>query len=300
MLAIDVVMVYIVISKHKELEMYYKTIDLYKEYGRERGDLSGGYLEIYCRRHYHEIKDKVRPCMLVCPGGGYEFLSEREGEPVALSFLNAGFSAAVLTYSIHAAYPAPLAEAKMALAYLRKNAETLGILPDKIGVIGFSAGGHLAGMLSTMYNDSAILKELSLTAADTRPDASVLSYPVITARQKSSHNGSINVISDGGRIEREFSLEKLVTKDTPPAFLWHTYPDDCVPVENSLVYANACKTSGVPFEMHIFSDGWHGLSLCNAEVNDERPEDLALARVGTWFSLAVNWLQSMNFRAVKK
>lgn len=271
-------------------------IDLYAYFGIERKGATGGFLQPYVRTPSHEIKRKSRPAMLVLPGGGYHVISEREGEPVALRFLAAGYSSFVLGYTVGAAYPVPLTEACMAMTYIRKNAEKYCVDPDHIAAVGFSAGGHLCGMLATMTAEREVREKFGRSA---RPDAVVLSYPVISMEDGITHEGTCRIISgDGAVCKDKLSLEKRVTGDSVPAFIWHTAEDDCVPVENSMLLASAYRKAGVPFALHIFEKGWHGLSLCDAEVDDRTEAQVQLTHVGKWADLALDWLNARGF-AVK-
>ena len=279
--------------------MIYEKVDLYRYFGIERGEQAEGYLTAYVPDPLvPEIKAKLRPGMLVIPGGGYWFRSGREKEPVALAYLREGYCAFTLDYSVQALFPVPLLEAAMAMIYLRENAAKYGLDPAHLAAIGFSAGGHLAGMLSMLYEEPEIVSVLGERAMNARPDAVVLSYPVITMGEL-THGGTRDVIT-GGREEllQRLSLEKRVSKKAAPAFLWHTQEDDCVPVENSLLLAAAYRKAGVPFAMHIFEHGPHGLSLISPETSDQTEYDTRLAPVGKWFSLSVDWLKSRGF-AVK-
>lgn len=279
--------------------MIYEKIDLYDYFRIPREGRSGGYLTAYAPEPLTEVKPKIRPAVLVVPGGGYGFISEREKEPVAVRFFNSGFAAFALTYTIFAAYPVPLIEAGMAMAYIRLNAEKYCADKTKVAAIGFSAGGHLTGMLATMFDDKPLKETLGQNAALVRPDAVILSYPVITTGQK-THGGSAEVISGGNAQLREaLSVEKRVTKNSPPAFIWHTFEDDCVPVENALLAAKAYREHGVPFELHIFEKGWHGASVLNREVNDgEIPEEVR--RNDAWIPLALSWLKARGFSVREK
>lgn len=281
--------------------MYGDKIDLYTYFKIDRNGAKGGILTVYTRTESKEIKKKLRPAMLVCPGGAYSFLSDREGEPVAIRYMAEGFVSFLLAYSLNTAYPVPLLEACMAIAYIRENAENYNVDKQHIASIGFSAGGHLNGMLATIYNEKEIVSALREKAALCRPDAVVLSYPVISMAEF-THEGSRKVIS--GKNEKlydKLSIEKRVTKDSAPAFIWHTYEDNNVPVQNSLLLAAAYAEEKVPFDLHIFEKGWHGLSLADEEVNNSTPEDEALRHVGAWFNLSVTWLKKRGFivKAVK-
>ena len=279
--------------------MELKTVDLYEYFGKQRGGVNGGYLTGYVRSPYPEIKPKARPAMLVLPGGGYGFLSEREGEPVALNFLSKGYSSFVLKYSINTAHPVPLIEACMAMVYIRENADKFGIDPQSVVAIGFSAGGHLTGMLATMSDEQEVRDVLGARYSLAKPDAVILSYPVITMNDDYTHGGTRRIISGGGAVPYDkLSIEKRITCESVPAFIWHTMEDNCVPVENSLNVALAYKRAGVPFALHIFEKGFHGLSLCNEEVYNSEDIYKSFGHVDKWFDLALDWLKMRGF-AVK-
>lgn len=183
-----------------------------------------------------------RPAMLVLPGGAYKFCSDREAEPVALTYLALGFNAFVLRYSLNekAEFPTPLNDARAALSFIRKSCENFHINPQKVAVCGFSAGGHLAAALSAMSEE--------------KPNACVLGYPCILE-------------SIGSILAKPIpSVEKYVTPQTPPTFIFAASDDSTVPIENSLQYALALSRNDVPHEMHIFSEGEHGFSLANELV----------------------------------
>ena len=275
--------------------MITERIDLYDYFNMPQKNVTGGYLEVYVRTPSKEINRKSRPAILIFPGGGYEFLSDREGEPVALAFLSKGYSAFVLNYSLNTSYPIPLNEAFMAVAYIRENAERYCVNPDKIAAIGFSAGGHLAGLLATATAEEVKSVPICPTVL---PNAVILSYPVVTMGEY-THEGSRRVISDRAKISYEMlSVEKRVTKDSIPAFIWHTVEDNCVPSENSLMLAEAYRRAGVPFSMIVFEKGWHGMSLCNEETDNRDECDLKNSFIGKWFELAIDWLSSRNFSMI--
>lgn len=208
---------------------------------------------------------KPRPAMLVVPGGGYSMVSPTEGEIVAKRFFDAGYQAFVLTYTTNMFRLAPLNRQPLediarAVCCIRRRSGEWHIRPDQIVCCGFSAGGHLVGSLAVHY------QELPDPDAS-RPNAVLLCYPVITSGQK-SHQESFHTLLGENATREQLdwaSLERHVTKDTPPAFLWQTLTDELVPVENSILYANACRSSEVPCELHLFMDGAHGLSLANAD-----------------------------------
>lgn len=279
--------------------MELKTVDLYEYFGKQRGGVNGGYLTTYLRTPSLEIKAKLRSAVLVIPGGAYMMVADREGEPVALSFLSEGYCAFLLKYTTHTAYPTPLIEACMAMVYIRENADKFGIDPRSVVAIGFSAGGHLTGMLATMSDEQEVRDVLGARYSLAKPDAVILSYPVITMNDDYTHGDTRRIISGGGAVPYDkLSIEKRVSSDSVPAFIWHTMEDNCVPVENSLYLASAYKKAGVSFALHIFEKGFHGLSLCNEEVYDSEDIYKSFGHVDKWFDLALDWLKMRGF-AVK-
>ena len=281
--------------------MLYETIDLYEYFSLPRGKNEGGKLTVYAHEHKVKICDKVRPAMLVVPGGGYSFVSERENEPIAIAFFGAGYVAFSLEYTVNTPYPVPLIEGAMAMAFIRLEAEKYGVNPAQVGVIGFSAGGHLAGMLATMFDDEAVCAALKKNAALVRPDAAILSYAVLTTDEKTTHGGTARMISGGDKALREkLSLEKRVTDKSSPAFLWHTVTDGAVPVENALLMALAYRQAGVPFELHIYEEGVHGLSLATLETCDSTDSPSYNESAQSWVQLALTWLKHRGFAILTK
>lgn len=225
----------------------------------------------------------ARPAVLVLPGGGYHNVSSREADPPALQFAAAGYHVFLLNYSVceKAQNWQALRDAEAALALIRAHAGAWGVLPQKLAVCGFSAGGHLA--LST-----AVLSLPEKPEGQQRPNAVILAYPVVTAG-KYAHRGSFVWLtgSDDPAVHAEFGLETKIRPGLPPVFVWHCLPDDTVPVENSLLLVNALQAAHVPYEAHIFTRGGHGGSLCTAEVNCDQPHQAG------WMPLAVDWLNDI-------
>lgn len=257
-------------------------------------------LTAYIHEPYAELNIPVRRAMIVCPGGGYEFLSDRESEPVALQYFAAGLNAFVLRYSVKdgAAAYAPLRQAALAVKYVREHAEQYHVDPAYVFISGFSAGGHVAASLCTMWKDPAVLSEMGdAPAGIQKPTAGVLCYPVITGGSF-AHRGSIVRVSAGqdgtpGELIDRWSLEKRVDGDTCPAFIWHTCNDTCVPIQNTLLYASAMAAAGVPFEYHVYPDGVHGLSLADSETSIGRA-DLDIPVVAAWIRDAIRYCKQFK------
>lgn len=233
-----------------------------------------------------------RPAVVICPGGGYGMCSPREAEPIATQFNQAGFHAFVLDYSVVPfKFPRALEELSMSVAMVRENAEEWMINADKIAVCGFSAGGHLACSLGMFWNADVIKR----ADQKNKPNAMILSYPVISSGE-GGHVGSFDNLCENDEQRKYNSLENQVTKDTPPAFIWHTYTDDCVPVENSMLLASAMRKQNIPFELHIYQKGGHGLStaLPDVGINQESFGKDISTNVTNWPQMAANWLRELD------
>jgi acetyl esterase/lipase len=211
--------------------------------------------------------------VLVCPGGGYGMLAvDHEGKQIAEWLNSFGVSAFILKYRLGPRYhhPAMLDDARRAMRMIRSQAAQLGVNPNKIGVMGFSAGGHLASTLSTHFQ------------AGERPDFSILVYPVISFTTRYTHSGSMtNLLGNPPDPAQVWDLsnELKVTAATPPTFLFHTDTDTVVPPENSILYYMALKAAGVPAELHIYQNGPHGVGLA--------PKDPVLS---TWPARLKDWM----------
>lgn len=220
--------------------------------------------------YYPAANSSSNTAIIVCPGGGYAGLTYMfEGTMTAQWLSSQGISAFVLKYRLPSDQTmkdrknGPLQDVQQAIRYVRANAKEYGIDPSKIGVIGFSAGGHLASTISTHYNDDVYKSEYNVSA---RPDFSILIYPVITLDQKYTHAGTREALigkdADMPTTDR-YSSHLQVTKDTPPAFLVHALDDKLVPYVNSIMYANALRQYDVQCELHLYAQGDHGLRVKN-------------------------------------
>ncbi len=231
--------------------------------------------------HDRLVAHKKRPAVVICAGGAYGWLSPREKDPVALSFAAQGYQTFLLEYSVmeQAGGLRPLRQIAETVRMIRRNADKWHIEPEHIAVLGFSAGGHLAASLAVLWHRA----ELNL-GEQCRPDAAVLCYPVITTGEF-RHEESIRNVTGGDKELMELlSLEKQVTDNMPPTFLWHCTGDESVPVENSLLLAAAMQRAGVAYECHLFAGGAHGISMCNQEVETPFPD------ASEWVGLCKTWL----------
>ena len=250
-------------------------------------------LTVYAQDMNPEInrKDKLLPAILVCPGGGYRYVSAREAEPIAMNFLPWGFHVFVLDYSVipnH--FPTQIREVAAAMELIHANAEKWGVDTNKIAIMGFSAGGHLTSHYTNCYDDPAVRQVFP----ESKPvNACVLAYPVITTDSRYYNGPSIRRVAGHQELTAEdqeyFSLNKRVTPRTPPTFLWHTVPDQPVPVMNSLLYAQALAENGVSFAMRIYPNGAHGL----ATADDQTCTTLQYpaSEANRWIEDAAKWLK---------
>ncbi|MGC9347309.1 MAG: alpha/beta hydrolase [Anaerolineae bacterium] len=231
--------------------------------------------------------ETTRGAVLVCPGGGYVDRAPHEAAPIAEVFNAAGMHAFVLQYRVAPhRHPAPLLDASRAMRIVRANAEDWHVDPSRIAVCGFSAGGHLTASLGVHFDLPDLEIGDALDGVSCRPDALVLAYPVISSASH-VHRGSFENLlgpAPGPDLLSLMSLELQVSDETPPAFLWHTAEDTAVPVENSLRFAEALHAHGVPFELHVYPKGEHGLGLAEGDPH-----------VASWYELCVEWLQGMGW-----
>lgn len=268
---------------------------IYKEYPiHVEGSTGKTKLVTYLISHSEEIDIQNRPLIIVCPGGGYSFLSEREGEILALQWTACGYHAAVLYYSVETAkYPTALLELAAAVKMIKENAGEWHVAPDKIIVEGSSAGGHLAASYGMFWSRPFLMEKTGASLEMLRPAGMILNYPVITSGEY-AHEDSFRYLL-GERYEElkdELSLECQVSADTPPAFIWHTNEDGLVPAENSLLLALAMRKHDIPVELHLYTAGGHGLSLA-----DERTIGAGGYGVEkecqSWMMLASEWIKEV-------
>jgi acetyl esterase/lipase len=235
--------------------------------------------------------------VVVCPGGGYGFLADdHEGKQVAEFFNGLGVAAFVLKYRIVTKdrpgplHPAPLEDAQRAIRLVRHKAADYGVNPGRVGIMGFSAGGHLASSAGTHFD--AGKKGDPVDAVSCRPDFLILAYPVISMEPGVTHGGSRNNLlgaNPDAKLVEHMSNDKQVTKDAPPTFIFHTSADTAVLPENAVRFYLACKTAGVPCELHIYEKGRHGVGL----GRDPRWTG-GEASVATWPDRLADWMRARN------
>ena len=277
--------------------MLVNTVDLYRHFSLPAPEGSEGTLLCMANPTSHEVsRSRKRPAILILPGGGYGFTSDREAEPIAFRFLAQGYAAFVLRYSVAPlSFPTSLREACMAMRYIRENAEAFEVDTNMIAAIGFSAGGHLCGTLGTMYDCPEVA---DLGSADLlRPNALGLCYPVAVSWGP-THEGSFDNLTRGDdQLRKRLSLDALVRPDMPPAFLWHTRTDDAVPCRNSIILANAMADAGVDFSLHIYAKGGHGLSNANDTVYPTHNLPVCSPDIPGWPEALIQFFREMGLKA---
>lgn len=237
-------------------------------------------------------RNRKTPLVLICPGGGYAMTSNREAEPIALQFNSMGYQAAVLRYSCApAVYPTALCEVAQSVKLIREHAEDWNVDAEKIIVMGFSAGGHLAASYGVFWNESWLTEKMQCDKQLLKPNGLVLCYPVISSKEEIAHQDSIkNLLGESyPEMKEQVSLEDKVGKHTPKTFLWHTFTDPVVPFWNSFRFAEALGKAGVPMEYHLYPQGGHGLSLANEQTANE--EGKGVEKVcQSWVPLLRSWM----------
>ena len=261
----------------------------FKPYEHTEATVTAYLHDVIKNREEKPFREKY-PSVVVCPGGGYCFCSPREADPVVYEYLSKGYNVFLLNYSVgeNASNFNPLKELSSTVMEIRKNANAWNCDTDKIAVCGFSAGGHLCASLATLWNNERFLAKFDNQGGLNKPNAVILGYAAISSSEF-GHKSSIMKVSgeESGEFYDFFSLEKRVTPETAPCFIWHTLTDPAVPVQNALVFADALRKNDVTFEMHIFPTGSHGLSVCNNETNSKNKH------TAQWVDLSVKFLDLM-------
>lgn len=236
--------------------------------------------------------------ILICPGGGYYTVCDgHEGEAIAMAFSARGFRCFVLKYSVgeKAKFPTPLIEASLAMSHIKRNATEYGVDPERVFVLGFSAGGHLAGSLGTLWHKEWLNAQLDLPFGENKPKGMVLCYPVLSYFEE-THKGTFRyALGEEPNEEntREISLDLQVDGEhTVPAFLWHTMDDGCVHVENTLRMLSALRRHNVTAEAHLYPHGPHGMATADLTIAGNQNQYLN-DRVAGWVDLAVSFMTTL-------
>jgi len=268
--------------------MIYETVQIYP--GRPHVTLT-----VYAADEAYSPRD----ALLVIPGGAYRGVcADREGEPIALRFLAAGVNAFVLNYTVSSGECLdlqPLCDASVAMRYIRENADKYHVNPNRVFAVGFSAGGHLAASLATLWHEKRLQEKLPGMGDMNRPEGAILCYPVLTMNEY-TNGATCDSLTGGDKALMEFfSIEKHVDEKSAPAFFMHTSTDQAVPVENSLVTAQAYAAAKVPHELHIYPDGLHGVALANEVTWQGNPNWLSKG-AESWPDEALRWMRSLPGR----
>lgn len=274
-------------------------------------DRADVFLQAYWLDNSAEFQtDRPRPMVIVCPGGGYRFTSDREAEPIALRFAAHGYHAAVLRYGALTPLPAPILDLARAILAVRERAAARCVDPQRVMVCGFSAGGHLAAALGVRWDKPELHTALGVAPEAIRPDALILGYAVIDLETVTGHPRVFDpqtgrALPDTGIVSSAFGepeppaeqlaayrLDQHVSPATPPTFIWHTAADQIVPAANALRLAAALDAHHVPYELHLFQGGGHGLAL--ADETTDTDGHLFNREAQPWVDLALAWLKLLG------
>lgn len=241
-----------------------------------------------------------RPLMIIFPGGYFTHLSLREGEPIALAYATYGFDCAIVSYNLvtdpQPIYPDAALSGLTAVKYFRDNSEKLGIDPDKIVTIGFSAGGHVTSSVNVMAESEKWQKEFNFEHDEVAPNATILGYPLIDIT-KIGMKLTSEEMAYLPKDPELLNTAKGVTKQTPPTFIFQTDDDPVVFVDNSIEYLTALRKNDVPFEAHLFDKGRHGYSLGLPDLESEGKAWQVNPHVAHWFNLSIEWLRHQKIAA---
>lgn len=281
--------------------MIIKTLDIFSS-------SEEAHITAYLQAGYQD--SHIRPAIIICPGGSYHHIGEKESEPAALGFFSEGYNAFVLSYSTglgRGNLPIPIVQIAKTIAYVRQNAKNWKIDPDNITVCGFSAGGHAAAAFGALWNEKWLQESTGMEAEMFRPNALLLCYPLLDIRgfcemhikkdpQTQSYMESIylNLFAKLNPSEEEldrWDIKRLINQNMPPVFLWTTVNDDIVDVSQSIEFVSGLAKYGIPFEYHVFEKGPHALSGADALSGYSKSQIQELGNASRWRKLAIKWLE---------
>ena len=258
---------------------------------KDHYDIDGdAYLEVIIAYNSDIEKRTKSPGMIIVPGGAYNYVSLREGDPLAFKFNTEGYVSFVLYYSTKTAYPKPMLELAYSIDYLRKNADKYYLDKGKIGIIGFSAGGHLVSSYGYLYNHDDFKKYINLDSEAIKPNCIISSYPVITMNEHTHLDTRENITGMDPYLMELLSVENHITPNYPPTFVWTTEKDNCVNCINSKLFLKALEDNNVVHEYFFYPELDHGLSvqiplLYNRTILNEP----YVKEVSEWFNKAVSF-----------
>ncbi len=254
-----------------------------------------------------EVKvGEKKPAVIVCPGGAYQYLSDKEGEPIALRYNGEGFHSFVFYYHVgmdpQTRQPQPVKDLAAAVRYIKSHAEEWEVDPDKISICGFSAGGHLCAMYASLWKEQWLCEACGCEQEDLKIAAAVLAYPMtdyvlmeeIRRENPTDLMNQVNLSMTGTEYPdmetvRKYSPLTHVNKDTVPCFLWHTFQDELLDVRNILHFAEKLSEHHIPFELHVYEEGKHGLALACEATDCEKQEKERTAVA--WFGDMIRFLR---------
>ena len=271
--------------------MIHEVIDLWDSLNYEGGMKDGFRPKMTT---YIRSGEQKRGIVVIFPGGAYGMTSSREAEPIAMQFNRENYHAVFVDYSVAPRkHPQPLEDAARALTIIKNNAEQWNVDMEKLYVCGFSAGGHLCASISNLYQADWLNQKEGVALEGVTIKGSILSYPVLVYGEHMNKESFINLLGEDASEDTylNMSMEKCIHKNTPPAFLWHTVDDSTVPVENSLIYAMTLRKYGIPFAMHLYPTGPHGISLATEEVAIGKSKEHINDYVAGWMDLCIKWMK---------
>ena len=266
--------------------MEYKKLFLKDITNRKVGDES--FVEFYLNEKNSEINIEPRLGMIVLPGGGYDYCSQREAEPIALRYMSEGFNCFVLHYTCKTSYPLPHAEVAALFEFIQNNTQKLNILPNHISIVGFSAGGHLASSYGIVYKEFE--EKYNLEKDFLKPLTLILAYPVTNLFVDTNSLTRSNITGDKEELRKKLSVPQNIKEDYPPTYIWTTKTDECVPIIHSLQLIDSLKNNNVPHQFDMFEKGIHGGSLCNHGVYDINFDFESIKENKKWIENSVDFI----------